>query len=106
MSGIYQPMPGMFYLKVADADAVYNRALESGAESISAPADQPYGDRTGSVKDASGNTHPPHHPEDRQLRHRTLRRVWHLSADAGHVLSQGGGRGCRLSPCPDRKSVV
>ena len=54
-SGIYQPMPGMFYLKVADADAVYHRALESGAESISAPADQPYGDRNGSVKDVSGN---------------------------------------------------
>src|ERR1022692_2736857 len=48
----------------------------------------------------AGWRHPPHHPEDRQLRHRTLRRVWHLSADAGHVLSQGGGRGCRLSPCP------
>ena len=53
--GIYQPMPGMFYLYVADADAVYGRALESGAESISAPADQPYGDRNGSVKDVSGN---------------------------------------------------
>jgi PhnB protein len=54
--GIYQPMPGMFYLYVANADAVYSRALESGAESISAPADQPYGDRTSSVRDASGNT--------------------------------------------------
>jgi len=54
--GIYQPMPGMFYLRVADADTVYGRALESGAESLSAPADQPYGDRTGSVKDACGNT--------------------------------------------------
>jgi uncharacterized glyoxalase superfamily protein PhnB len=53
--GIYQPMPGMFYLYVADCDAVYRRALESGAESISAPADQPYGDRTGSVKDVAGN---------------------------------------------------
>jgi PhnB protein len=55
-SGIYQPMPGMFYLYVADADAVYSRALESGAESISAPADQPYGDRSGSVRDVSGNS--------------------------------------------------
>jgi uncharacterized glyoxalase superfamily protein PhnB len=54
-SGIYQPMPGMFYLYVADADAVYNRALECGAEAISAPADQPYSDRNGSVKDVSGN---------------------------------------------------
>jgi PhnB protein len=54
--GIYQPLPGMFYLYVADADAVYARALEAGAESISAPADQPYGDRSGSVKDSSSNT--------------------------------------------------
>jgi PhnB protein len=54
--GIYQPMPGMFYLYVPDADAVYLRALESGAEAISAPADQPYGDRTASVKDISGST--------------------------------------------------
>jgi uncharacterized glyoxalase superfamily protein PhnB len=55
-AGIYQPMPGMFYLYVADADAVYARALECGAESISAPADQPYGDRNGVVKDVAGNT--------------------------------------------------
>jgi PhnB protein len=55
-SGIYQPMPGMFYLYVANADAVYSRALESGAESLSAPADQSYGDRTCSIRDISGNT--------------------------------------------------
>ena len=55
-SGIYQPLPGMFYLDVANVDAVYGRALESGAESISAPADQTYGDRTGSVRDVAGNT--------------------------------------------------
>jgi uncharacterized glyoxalase superfamily protein PhnB len=54
--GIYQPMPGMFYLYVANMDAVYGRALESGAESISASADQPYGDRSGAVRDAFGNT--------------------------------------------------
>jgi len=53
--GIYQPMPGMFYLYVADADAAYGRALACGAESMSAPADQPYGDRSGSVQDAAGN---------------------------------------------------
>jgi uncharacterized glyoxalase superfamily protein PhnB len=55
-AGIYQPMPGMFYAYVADADAVYRQALASGAESISAPADQSYGDRSGSVKDVAGNT--------------------------------------------------
>jgi uncharacterized glyoxalase superfamily protein PhnB len=55
-TGIYQPMPGMFYLYVADVDDTYRRAVESGAEALSAPADQSYGDRTGSVKDVAGNT--------------------------------------------------
>jgi PhnB protein len=49
------PMPTMFYLYVPDCDAVYQRALAAGATSISAPADQPYGDRTAGVKDAFGN---------------------------------------------------
>jgi PhnB protein len=53
--GPYQPMPGMFYLYVPDADAVYRRALEAGATSISEPADQSYGDRSGGVKDVFGN---------------------------------------------------
>jgi PhnB protein len=54
-SGIYQPMPGMFYLYVADADAVYGRAVACGGEPISAPVDQSYGDRSGSVRDPAGN---------------------------------------------------
>jgi PhnB protein len=49
-------MPGMFYVDVADADASYARALAAGAESLSAPADQSYGHRNGSVKDVAGNT--------------------------------------------------
>jgi PhnB protein len=53
--GPYQPMPTMFYLYVPNADAAYHRALEAGAESISAPADQPYGDRSAGVKDVFGN---------------------------------------------------
>jgi PhnB protein len=53
--GIYQPMPGMFLLYVADVDEVYSRALGAGASALSAPADQPYGDRTGGVEDAFGN---------------------------------------------------
>ena len=55
-AGIYQPMPGMLYLSVANADVTYGEALKCGAESISAPADQSYGDRTGAVKDVAGNT--------------------------------------------------
>ena len=53
--GPYQPMPTRFYLYVPDADAVYRRALGAGATSISEPADQPFGDRMGGVKDVFGN---------------------------------------------------
>jgi PhnB protein len=54
--GPYQPMQSMFYVYVPDCDAVYRRALAAGATSISEPTDQPYGDRSGGVKDAFGNT--------------------------------------------------
>jgi PhnB protein len=53
--GPYQPMPTMFYLYVPDVDASYWRAANAGGESISAPADQTYGDRTAAVKDVFGN---------------------------------------------------
>jgi PhnB protein len=53
--GPYQPMPTMFYLYVPDVDALYRRALEAGGTSISEPADQPYGDRSGGVTDPFGN---------------------------------------------------
>lgn len=53
--GIYEPMPGMFYLYVPDCDAVYRRALAAGATSIAEPTDHDYGDRSGGVKDVFGN---------------------------------------------------
>jgi len=53
--GPYQPMPSTFFLYVSDVDAVYRKALAAGATSTSEPADQSYGDRTGAVKDPSGN---------------------------------------------------
>lgn len=53
--GPYQPMPTMFYLYVDDCDALYQRALQAGATSLSEPADQPYGDRSASVKDPFDN---------------------------------------------------
>lgn len=52
--GPYQPMPGMYYLYVQDADALYRRALAAGASSLYEPADMPYGDRVGGVRDVSG----------------------------------------------------
>src|SRR2546422_2922688 len=48
-------MPGSLYLYVTDTDATYKRALQAGATSVMAPADQFYGDRNAGVKDAGGN---------------------------------------------------
>ena len=53
--GAYQPMQSTFMLYVPDVDATYRRALGAGATSMSEPADQPYGARTGGVSDAFGN---------------------------------------------------
>lgn len=49
-------MPAMLHIYVPDVDAVYQRALDAGATSVREPADQFYGDRSGGVKDAEGNT--------------------------------------------------
>lgn len=43
------------YVYVEDVDAAYRRALDAGAESISAPVDQPYGERSCGFR-AFGNT--------------------------------------------------
>jgi len=47
--------PAAFYLFVDDADALYERALRAGATSLSVPANQSYGHRSGGVKDPRGN---------------------------------------------------
>ena len=51
----YGPMPCSLYVYVQDVDAVYKRALQAGGISVKEPANQFYGDRTASVKDACGN---------------------------------------------------
>jgi PhnB protein len=51
-------MPGRpmtFHVFVDDVDAVYAKALAAGGESLGEPADRPYGERTGFIKDAYGN---------------------------------------------------
>ena len=55
-AGLRDPMPAFLYVYVADADAVYRRALQGGARSLEAPADMPYGGRRGMVGDRWGNT--------------------------------------------------
>jgi PhnB protein len=45
----------MLHLYVEDADAVYQKALKTGANSIKEPQDQFYGDRNASVQDSFGN---------------------------------------------------
>lgn len=54
-AGPRDPMPAFLYLYVDDADATYQRALASGATCLEEPADMPYGDRRGMVKDPCGN---------------------------------------------------
>jgi len=47
--------PTAIHLYIPDVDAVYHRALQAGATSLFAPADQPYGERSGAVQDPTGN---------------------------------------------------
>jgi PhnB protein len=54
--GEWKPIQVPLLLYVTDTDAAYQRALKAGATSVREPADQFYGDRTGGVKDAFGNT--------------------------------------------------
>ena len=52
--GTADPMPGAYFLYVADPDAVYERAIAAGAMSLAAPADRPSG-RIAFVEDPVGN---------------------------------------------------
>jgi uncharacterized glyoxalase superfamily protein PhnB len=51
----FGPMPATIHLYVENVDTVYQRALDAGAKSLAAPADQPHGDRSGGVIDPLGN---------------------------------------------------
>ena len=53
--GTREPRPSAYFLYVADADAMYERALSAGATSLAPPADRPGGDRIGFVQDPVGN---------------------------------------------------
>lgn len=49
-------MTAFLYVYVADADAVYRRALDAGARCLEQPSEMPYGDRRCMVEDQWGNT--------------------------------------------------
>lgn len=53
--GVVPVRPVELHVYVEDADAVFERAIAAGATSLGAPADRPYGERSGFVKDAFGN---------------------------------------------------
>lgn len=54
--GPIQPMPTVFYVRVPKVDAAYEQAVQAGAGTLSAPADQPYGHRVAAVSDGFGNS--------------------------------------------------
>ena len=48
--------PVMLHFYVEDVDAVFERAVRAGGTVVSKPTNQFYGDRSGGVKEPSGNT--------------------------------------------------
>jgi PhnB protein len=52
----HPPTPVMLHVYVADVDAVFERAVRAGGTAVSKPSNQFYGDRSGGVKEPSGNT--------------------------------------------------
>lgn len=53
--GQWTPMPAGLHIYVKDIDTVYKRAIDAGATSVHEPVDMFYGERSGAVKDPSGN---------------------------------------------------
>lgn len=53
--GSRDPSSACLYVYVGNVDGIYDRALKSGAVSIEAPVDMPYGDRRATVQDPWGN---------------------------------------------------
>jgi len=53
--GAVPSRPVEFHVYVEDVDAAFQRAIAAGATSLGEPADRPYGERAGFVRDAFGN---------------------------------------------------
>jgi len=48
--------PSSLYLYVPNVDSVYQQAVKAGGQTVMEPMDMFYGDRSGCVKDSSGNS--------------------------------------------------
>jgi len=67
----WQPRAMHFIVNVADCDTAYERAMKAeGTISVSAPANAPYGGRTGTIEDPFGNTWYLHSPTAKDSRTR------------------------------------
>jgi len=55
-SDMAKATPSTNYLYVADVDSAYRQAVKAGGKPIMEPTDMFYGDRSGGVKDPSGNS--------------------------------------------------
>ncbi len=51
----YKPNTSMLHLYVRDVDSTYEQALQAGGESLRAPTDEFYGDRSAGIRDKWGN---------------------------------------------------
>ena len=54
-SADFEPTRSSIHLYVDDVDSMYQRALQTGADSLREPTDQFYGDRSAGIKDRFGN---------------------------------------------------
>lgn len=55
LRGVAKPLPGLMHMYVPNAEEVYARAIEAGATVVAPVAEQPYGERNGTVMDPFGN---------------------------------------------------
>jgi PhnB protein len=76
--GEREPMPAMLYVYVPDCDAAFQKALDAGGTVVREPRTEFYGDRSGGVRDPSGNewwvgTHVEDVPPDEMARRAAAR---------------------------------
>lgn len=86
--GVMPIRPMAFHVSVQDADGTFQRAIAAGATSLGEPADRPYGERSGFVRDAFGNhwyIGTPLGPQSVMHSLRTVTPFLHARGAAGYV---------------------